>query len=182
MKLLTTHYSLPTKKGFSLIEAMLYASLLAVVILVLSELSLSTIKNYRLAKIRENLVVAADQVLNTFLQETKNARRIYLPTTVPDSNLGELSLETSFQTINKTESITFVDFYWANGQIWFKRENESAQVLTSSDVDVTQFKITRSISGNFEGLKLYLSLRSKIKPEEIINLSTFAVIRGGYLK
>lgn len=168
--------------GFSLIEAMLYAGLLAVVVLILSELSLSTIKNYRLAKIRESLIVSTDQVLNTFFQETKNARRIYLPTTILDNNLGELSLETSFQNTDETELVTFVDFYWAQGQLWLKRENELAQVLTSPDLEVTQFQIARSVSGNFEGLKLYLSLKSKINPEEIINLSTFVVIRGGYLK
>ncbi len=169
-------------KGFTLLEAVLYAAALAMVVTVLASLTLNSFTSYRAAKAKGALVDSADRVAGAFLQETKNARRVYLPTSVLDSGFGELSLETSFRPTVSTEPTTFVDIYWAAGRIWIKRENESAQPLSSEDIEVTQFKLVRSGNAGGEGLRLYLSLKNRSNPNENISLTTFAFVRGGYTK
>ena len=90
------------KKGFSIIEAIIYSAMLAVLILILSRLTLSAITSYRTARIKEDLIISSGRVLENFLRESRNASKIYLPTTVLGNDLGELSLATSFQSLNNT--------------------------------------------------------------------------------
>lgn len=169
------------KKGFSIIEAVIYSALLAVLVLVLSRLTLSAIASYRIARIKDDLIVSSGRVLENFLKESRSAAKVYWPTTVLDNDLGELSLVTSFQPLDKTESETYTDIYLASGQVWIKREGESPQPLTGSNLEATQFKLLRSVTANnLEGLRLYLTLRSRIKTNETLSLTTFAVLRGGY--
>ncbi|MEK7077940.1 MAG: type II secretion system protein [Patescibacteria group bacterium] len=169
------------KKGFSIIEAIIYSAMLAVLILILSRLTLSAITSYRTARIKEDLIISSGRVLENFLRESRNASKIYLPTTVLGNDLGELSLATSFQSLNKTEPETYTDIYLVGGQIWLKRENESPQPLTGVGLEVTQFKLLRSVTtNNLEGLRLYLDLRSRVNSSETLFFSTFALLRGGY--
>ena len=135
----------------------------------MASLTLNTYASYRAAKAKGVLVDSADRVAGAFLQETKNARRVYLPISVLDSGFGELSLETSFRPMEASEPVTFVDIYWAAGRIWLKRENESAQPLSSEDIEVTQFKLVRSSNVGGEGLRLYLSLKNRSNPNENIS-------------
>lgn len=169
------------RKAFSLIEVMIYSALLAVVVLVLSQLTLNALTSYRTAKIREDLIISSSRVLENFLRESRSASKVYLPTSVLDNDLGELSLKTSFQPLNKNEPETYVDIYSASGQIWIKREGESPQPLTGSGLIATQFKLLRSENGHQrEGLRLYVTLQSRVKPEATLSFTTFAFLRGGY--
>ncbi len=171
------------KKGFSIIEAVIYSALLAVLILVLSQLTLSAITSYRTARIKEDLIISSGRVLENFLRESRNASKVYLPTTVFDNDLGELSLATSFQPLDKTEPETYTDIYLAGGQVWIKRENELSQPLTGSNLEVTQFKLLRSVTANnLEGLRMQFSVKSKVKPSETLFLTAFVMLKGGYIQ
>ncbi len=171
-----------SKRGFTLIEIILYMGALSFLALALSSLTLSTIKNYRLAKIKENLTTSADAVFGTFLQEVRNANKVYGPTTIFDSDFGELSLTTGFQPTNNTEPTTYVDIYLAGGRVWLKRENETAAALTDQNVEVTQFKVIEVKPNALEGVRLYLSIRDKINTGEKISLTTFAMPKGNYIQ
>ncbi|MFY9492881.1 MAG: type II secretion system protein [Minisyncoccia bacterium] len=171
-----------TKQGFTLIEMILYVAALGILVTALSSLTLSTIKSYRLAKVRENLTTSADAVFSTFLQEARNASQIYAPTSVLDSDNGELSLVTGFAPTNKTEPATYVDIYLAGGRVWLKRENETATALTDQNAEVTQFKVVEVKPNNLTGLRLYLSLRDRINPSEKVSLTTFAMPKGNYIQ
>ncbi len=166
--------------GFTLVEAVLYAAVLAVVITILAGLTVNNFTSYRAAKVKGELVDSADRVAGAFLQETKNARRVYLPTTVLDGDFGELSLETSFRPADETEPVTFTDIYWASGRVWIKRENKPAQPLSGEDVEATRFKLVRSNNVGGEGARLYLTLKSKSRPDQSIALTAFAFVRGSY--
>lgn len=170
------------KNGFTLIEVVVYVGALGILVLALSNLTLSTIKGYRLAKIRENLATSADIVTGTFLRESRNAFKIYTPTSIFNSDSGELSLITGFQTTNKTEPITYVDIYLAGGRVWLKRENEQPQALTGDDLEVIQFKLLSAEESLFEGVRMYLAMRDKKRTSEQISLTTFGMLKGGYIE
>lgn len=170
------------KQGFTLVEMILYIGSLSLLVLALSGLTLSTIRNYRLSKTKENLTTSADAVLAVFLQEVRNASAIYDPTTVFDNDSGELSLVTGFAATNKTEPATYVDIYLAGGRVWLKRENETAAALTDETAEVTQFKVVEVKPNDIEGIRLYLNIRDRIKTEEKILLTTFAMPKGNYLE
>ena len=181
-KVPSSKFQAPRFSGFTLVEIILYISSLSLLILALSSLTLSTIKNYRSAKTKENLTTSADAVLGAFLQETRNAGRIYSPTTVFDSDNGELSLTTTFQPTDETESTTYIDIYLAGGRVWLKRENETAVALTDEAAEVTQFKVVEVKPNDIEGIRLYLSIRDRINTGEKITLTTFALPKGNYIQ
>lgn len=171
-----------SKQGFTLVEMILYISSLSLLVLALSGLTLSTIRNYRLSKVKENLTTSADAVLAVFLQEVRNASQIYAPTTVWDSDNGELSLVTGFAATNETEPATYVDIYLAGGRVWLKRENEIPTALTDEAAEVTQFKVVEVKPNDIEGIRLYLNIRDRIRTEEKISLTTFAMPKGNYVQ
>ena len=169
--------------GFSLIETVIYVGALAILVVVLSDLALGLVKNYRLVRVKESLALSADQVSGAFWRETRNASLIYLPTTVFDSDYGELSLTTDFQPTGGGEPTTYTDIYRAENRVWLKKEGGTPQALTSPSAEVTRFKLVRSSgAGGKEGARFYLDLKAADYPNETFSVTGFAVLRGGYVQ
>ncbi len=168
--------------GFTFIEVILYVGVVSILIGVIGALTLGTINNYRIAKIRDELSYSGSMVFDVFFQEVKNADEIYLSTSVLDSDSGTLSLKTKFQIGNDDDPTRFVDLYLYEGQVWVRREGEDPYPLTSESVLVNKLRFERTSFGKFEGVRLYLDLKNKIYPSEVFSISTFAMLRGGYTK
>ena len=168
--------------GFTFIETILYVGVVSILIGVIGALTLGTINNYRIAKVRDELSYSGGMVFDVFFQEVKNADEIYLSTSVLDSDSGTLSLKTKFQIGNDDDPTRFVDLYLYEGQVWVRREGEDPYPLTSESIIVNKLRFERTSFGKFEGIKLYLDLKNKIYPSEVFSISTFAMLRGGYVK
>lgn len=172
-----------SKDGLTLVETVVYMAVLAALTAALVGSVASLFKSYRLAKTKTELVTSTQTVWASFFKEVKNAREVYSPTTVLDSDTGELSLVSAFQPTDKTEPETYVDMYLAGGRVWLKRENETPQALTSNVMEVTSFRIEKFSPGaKPPGLRLHLTVRARERPDENLSLTAFAVLRGGYAK
>ncbi|MEK9174421.1 MAG: hypothetical protein AAB725_00420 [Patescibacteria group bacterium] len=173
-------YKLKTKNccGFTLVETILYVGVVGILLVVISNFILGSTNNYKTASLKDELAASAYQVFGFFFREAKNASSIYLTGSVLDSNLGALSLTTPFQFSGASGQ---VDFYLSGGRIMFKRSGETALALTPDTLEITKFKFTRvNPKGNLEGVRFYLDLRIKEKPQETFSLTTFTMLRGGY--
>ena len=169
------------KKGFSLIETILYVGVFGILVVVISQLAVGTITNYKDSKAKDGLVSSANEIFGFFLKETKNSDSIYLERSVFDSSSGFLSLISPFQFGDEVGSSGYVDLYVSEGKVWLKRGGETAMALTSDDVEVTRFEFARSVpKQGLEGVRFYLAIRGKTDPEKTISLSTFTMLRGGY--
>jgi type II secretory pathway pseudopilin PulG len=181
-KRLFPQFSIEDVTGFTLIEVILYVGVVSILIGVIASLTLGTIDNYRMAKVKDELSYSGGMVFDTFFQETKNADEISLSSSVLDSDSGILSLKTKFQVGDSDDPSRFVDLYLSNGQVLVKREGEDPYALTSESIVVDKLRFERSSFGKFEGVRLYLNLKDKVRTNEVFSISTFAVLRGGYTK
>lgn len=94
---MTNSKFLKAGSGFTLIETILYVAVLGVLLVVISNLILGTIGNYKTSSIRDGLASSGYQVFGFFFTEVKNANSIYLSNSTLDNDFGSLSLATSFQ-------------------------------------------------------------------------------------
>jgi len=179
---LISNFQFPiSKRGFTLVETILYVAVLAVLLTVISNLILGTIGNYKTSSIRDELASSGYQVFGSFFREVKNANSVSLSTSSLDNDLGALSLTTPFQLGNGLIGQT--NFYLSGGRIMLSRVNETPLVLTSENIEVTKFKFIRvTPKTGLEGVRFYLDLKSKIKPAESFSLTTFTMLRGGYMQ
>lgn len=124
-------------KGFTLIEIITYIGLLALIGLIMATFITQTAKLNAYAQINEELLNNARRAVEIMTQEIKYASSVYAPTSVFDTNPGQLSLET---TKNKPpqEERTYVDIYQDNGKLYIKREDSDPELVVSENIKVTE--------------------------------------------
>ncbi len=167
--------------GFTLIEVILYVGVLGILLIAISSLMMGTMDNYKTSSIRDELASSGHQVFGFFFRETKNANSIDISDSVLSNDLGSLVLSTPFQF--GSNYVGEATIYLSGGRVMFQREGETPLVLTSDNIEVTKFKFVRvTPRAGLEGIRFYLELKSKAKPEEVFSLTTFTMLRGGYVQ
>lgn len=170
-----------SNRGFTLVEVILYVGVLGILLVVISNLILGTMDNYKTSSIKDQLASSGYQVFGFFFKEVKNARSINTSSSLLSNDLGSLVLTSPFQFGGDT--IGTAELYLSDGRVMFKREGETPLVLTPDNIEVTKFKFIRvTPKSGLEGVRFYLDLKSRVKPEETFSLTTFTMIRGGYFK
>ena len=178
-------YGLKAKSslGFTLVETIVYVAVVGVLVVAISNVTLGMLNNYRTASTKDELALSANEVFGFFFREVKNAKDIYLPASTLDNDLGALTLDTTFGFGDEVGVSAQVSFYLSDGKIMFKREGETALALTPDGLEVTQFKFVRVVPKlGLEGVRFYLNLKNKHRANETFSLTTFAMLRGGYIK
>ncbi|OGY25415.1 MAG: hypothetical protein A2Z24_02900 [Candidatus Woykebacteria bacterium RBG_16_44_10] len=135
------NYLKTDSKGFTLIEMLVYAALLAIVSMVLVSFFIQVVNVTETSRRARESLDNARRSLDVIGQEIKHGVNVYTPTSTLGSSPGQLSLET---TRDKPvgETSTYVDFYLDAGGIYLKREGPGAQLVTSEKVRVTNLVFT----------------------------------------
>ncbi len=124
------------KRGFTLVELLIYVGVLAVIILALSSLLYWVIISKKKIEATERITSSSRLVLNRITKETKAARAVYTPTT----NSTQLSLVTK-RAVKEGEDTTYVDFYQCGQGVCMKKEFEPPILLTGENVKVDSFLV-----------------------------------------
>ncbi|MEK7520390.1 MAG: type II secretion system protein [Patescibacteria group bacterium] len=122
-------------KGFTLIETLVYAALIATVAGILTLSLLGNISAYNKTEARHNALANATDALGAITNEVKYAKSVYAPTSVFGAAASQLSLETALNAPSG-ENTTFVDFYLDNGVVYEKREGTAPSALTTARVNI----------------------------------------------
>lgn len=181
------YFRLRNKKsgnGFSLVEVLVYIAILGVVVSVTVGFFSDLMQTYSKTSAKSDVTSNISSALKIISDEIKYAGGIYTPTTVLNSNSGQLSLATAFNAPTG-HSTTFVDYYLDNGVIYEKREGISATPLTSNRVFVTALRYERFISNGKDTVKVIIDGKintASTNPEYQANISLTSTIslRGGY--
>ncbi len=167
------------QKGFTLIEVLIYAILLAVIsLVVLLFVNQLLGVNETTRRTRESLDNAR-RSLETISQEIRHADSIYTPTSVFGTNPGQLSLA-SVRDLPDDEDLTFVDFYVDEGNLYLKREGQSDQLLTSEKVKVTNLTFINNNTGGADAIRISITVEYKdpiTGPKNAVTLTSTAVLR-----
>ena len=173
-----------SSRGFTIIEMVFYTAIVGMIGAVLTLFLFNSLKAYNKTQAIQHVFNNVNGSLRTITDEIKYARSIYTPTTVLNSDSGQLSLETALNT-PAGEPTTFVDFYLDNGRIYEKREGLSAVPLTSERIFITALRFS-SVSNNGK-ISATVQITGRInttstKPEDQaqLTLSSSAALRGAY--
>lgn len=170
------------ERGFSLIEAVVYSALLALVVSTAIYFMTSVFDAYKKVFAQREVMSNIQFALDLIAEETKFSKNIYTPTSVFDNDNGQLSIETN-QNPPTGETATFVDFYIDNGRIYVKRESQTEVPLTSNQVKINKLRFAYLNPANApEGVQIliegqYNTISASLKDQTLMNFITSAIIR-----
>jgi len=143
------------KKGFTLLEILIYISVLAIVFVAVSSfLTWSTKLSAKATAIRE----ATDntrRAMEIMTYEIRGAKSVYTPTASP----SQMSLVT-VRYLPAGEISTFIDFYLCGTAICLKKESQDPVAITSDSVEVDNLVFTQ-ISTTTPSIQIQLSVGYK---------------------
>ena len=128
--------------GFTLMEALIYIGVLAIVVLAVSSfLVWITRSNTKVRAMRETLD-SARQAMEIMSHEIKEAKSIYNPTSIFSTSTGQISLETT-KYLPEGENGTYIDFFLCEKRLCLKKEGQNPIALTSDNVEVKSLEFNQ---------------------------------------
>lgn len=130
-----------TKKGFTLMEILIYIAVLAMLFLAVSSFLTWTTKSGVKARAVREVTDNERRAMEIITSEIRMAKSVYGPT----STSTQLSLETT-RFLPAGETSTYIDFYLcgeASSTLCFKRESQNSVVITSDRVNVSNLVFTQ---------------------------------------
>ncbi|MFH0923332.1 MAG: type II secretion system protein [Candidatus Falkowbacteria bacterium] len=175
---------LKSKKGYTLVEMLLYVALLGIITVVIVgvffTISRTNSRIVSLIEINSNAYSAMERMA----YETSNANNVYLPTSNFTNNYDEakakqFSLATR-QAVSANENIAYVDFYLENNTIFMKQDGANPVALTSSNVSVQSLDFYYYKNGERESVKIDFTVKPNniLNSEVKINLITVIALRS----
>jgi len=172
------------QKGFTLIESIVYISILAIIVLVTSSFFLWINKSNIKAEAIKNNVQCADNIMKTIVYEIQSAESIYSLNSVLENDLGQISLKTN-SFIVSGEDFGFIDFFLCNeDRICMKKDGQNSVFLSSEDVSVKKLRFELSENNKSEPtitIELeteYNKFSGKIEYRDNLSLKTTVSLRN----
>lgn len=170
------------ERGFSLIEAIIYSGLLALVVSFVIYFTLNIFNAYNKAIAQSEVMANIQFAMDTIMEELRFAKNIYTPTSAFNQNNGQLSVETR-QNPPFGETAGFVDFYLDNGRIYMKREGQTEIPITSNQTKINKLRFTYLNPANSpEGAQIFVegqfnTTNANLANQTTMDLTTSAIIR-----
>lgn len=123
------------KKGFTLIEMVLYIGLLGMLLGAVSSFVVFAVRSQAKTKVEGEVAFQASRAMELITREIKQATGVYAPTSVFETHPGQLSLATNTMP-PQGEITTYTDFFLCGVRLCQKRESQSPIAITSSAVKV----------------------------------------------
>ncbi len=182
MKKLTNQtFSLGKNKGFSLLETVVYVTLLAILSISVVNTIIVTVKATPSLKVTQNINYSSGLVMDRLTREIRTAYDIDLVNSTFDASLGRLTLKTT-QT---DETLTTIEFYISNGVLNVKEAGIDQGSLISQDTQIKNLIFRQVNTNNSKAVKIELEIESKLGqlPQNKQKSATFyntVILRGSY--
>lgn len=164
------------KKGFSLVEALIYASILIMIVFFTVESLIGLLKSHARANLSKSVEYSAQSAMDQIMGEIKNASAINSGASIFDTNPGVLSITNT----RSTPSYTIV-FSLLNGKIVYSKDSGASVALTASDVAAQSLSFSLASSTVSKAIKINLTITgTSSNYVKNINLEDFGVLRGSY--
>lgn len=119
------------KRGFTLIEVVVYTAVLFVVMTVIISFLLWAMQARNKSGAMREVLDNTQRIMSVISYEIKGAKSIYTPTTAST----QLSLET-LKYPPAGEETSYIDFYLASSTIFLKKESQNPIALNSDRVEI----------------------------------------------
>ena len=149
------------KRGFTLIELVVYVAVLGMVLASVLTFLLWTVKSQAKTNAMREVLAAGQRTLEVFSREAAVASSVYIPTSVFNSSPGQVSLQTGAY-VPTGETSSYVDFYKCQDKLCMKRESQNPLAITSDKVSLTSLTFLRIVTGqNRSSLQITITLAAK---------------------
>ena len=149
------------KRGFTLIELVVYVAVLGTVLASVLTFLLWTVKSQAKTNAMRQVLAAGQRSLEVVSREVAVARSVYTPTSVFNSSPGQVSLQTA-QYVPVGETSSYIDFYKCEDKLCMKRESQNPLAITSDKVSLTNLTFLRLVTGqNRSSIQITLTFAAK---------------------
>lgn len=165
------------RPGFTIMETVAYVAVLAIIIGAIVSLFLWTVKIQKKTRAIQEVTDNARIAMRTVSQEIEEAEDIYSPTSVFNSDDGQLSLETG-KYLGSGETFSFIDFYLCGEALCLKKEGSEPTAVISNKVKVNKLKFTMVATNGHKSVEIEINLGSKDDIQTSIDLISTASLRN----
>ncbi len=164
------------KRGYTLLEAIIYIAILAMLTVTFINLLFTMVKSYTEFRLTRNITASASLVMERIVREIRQATSVDLTSTL-GSHPGRLLLNTT----DGNGAATTRDFYLTLGTLMVKEGSGAAASTTAKSVSVDNLVFRQINTANSSAIKIEMTLTAKrgevSRTEKFYNT---AVLRGSY--
>lgn len=164
------------QKGFTLLEALIYTALLALVGTAAILAVFSSFKTVGQIKIDRLLAAAGESALERLSREVRGASSINAAQSIFDVHPGALSLNTT----NDNGDPATISFTVAGGELVVVDTDGSSYPLLSANASSTLLIFRQISASSSAGVKIEMSLIDERAPTRVVNFNNSVVMRGSY--
>ncbi len=176
MKLQARSYKLEATRGYTLVEAIIYIAILAMLVVVFIQLLFSLTRSYASFRLARDLVSSSGAALDRMISEIRRAESIDVSSTLGVSP-GHLVLNTT----DEGGEATTVDFYLSNNALMVEEGGGSVASTTSARVTVDNLVFRQITTAESSAVKVELTLSAaRGAVTRTAKFYTTAVLRGSY--
>src|SRR3989344_9123849 len=179
MSLQATSYKLQANHGYTLIEAIIYIAILAVLAVTFVSLLFTMVRAYTEFQLERSLISSASLALERLVRETRQAKNVD-PTSALDSHPGRLLLNTT----DDAGVPTTRDFYLSLGTLMVREGIGIGSVTastTAANVSVDNLVFRQINTVNSQAVKIEMTLTAKRgTATRTQKFYSTAVLRGAY--
>ena len=166
-------FRMSSRRGFSLVEMIIYVGLLALILVSTVSMLLGMSKAYRYVKFSRQIQSSALSALDRMVRDIRNSESVNTGESVLGANPGVLTLNTT----TATSSPEILQFFVSNGTLRVKRDGGDLGSLTLSDVTVSNLVFQQMNTGVSQSVKMEMTLTSGTYTA---NFYATAVLRDSY--
>ncbi len=143
------------KKGITLMESIVYFSLLAILVSIVMTSLISLFKSYSYVQAEQDIETTAIQVFDKMTRDIKNANSVVIASSSFNVPQGAVAVTIASTTVSATETYRY---YWENNTVKVSREATYLGALSLPTVTVGSFT-ARYINGtSTQAIKLEMNL------------------------
>ncbi|MDP3874949.1 MAG: type II secretion system protein [bacterium] len=144
------------RRGFSLVEMLIYISILVLMLAVIMNIVVSVVRSGRIINALRNVENSATVSLERLVREVRQAESVDIGLSFLDSSPGKLVLVGTDSSGNPRT----VEFYLSSGRLLFKENGADIGALTQADAWVSSLVFRRFFGPNSEGIKTEMTIES----------------------
>ncbi|MEK7567224.1 MAG: hypothetical protein AAB527_03780 [Patescibacteria group bacterium] len=165
--------------GYSLIETVVYAAILATLAIFVVNTLIISFKAFNQGRTNRRIVIDAETALERIVRESRMASSVDEAQSIFDSSQSNLVLNSQ---VSAEDAASIVKkFFISGGRLAFQEGAGSARFLTAPNTSVSSFVVSKSDSAHSQSVKVSLVLVAGVGSSVTSrSFYTSAVLRGGY--
>ncbi|MBI5045545.1 MAG: prepilin-type N-terminal cleavage/methylation domain-containing protein [Candidatus Niyogibacteria bacterium] len=164
--------------GFTLIETVIYVSMLAVVLVFTINMLLVIFSTVGDFKATRRLNSSAEAAMERMIRETRSAYSVDDAASVFEAHPGRLYLHKKNPDTGAEETM---EFYLSGAALAYKANGGAEQLLSLPEIEVTNL-VFRKLTGSTvsQAVKIEMQMRSSAEQYKSGNFYSTIILRGGY--